>query len=169
MTSITDSTILNSFVSVYDTVPDKWEEAKPFFVEQLKALANTVNVRVIGYYIDVQIPAGKQFIPSSIVPPGNNPGLFREVFRIVVNLGSLVMGANIIPVTNVIFDTNFTLVDTWVAGTNTINAPFNAQVITDANVNLVSNGALPPMITGTVTSPQAFNKAFLFIEYLLQP
>ena len=45
-----DSQILESYVPVYDAAPDKWEDARPFIVEQLKRLANAINVREIGFF-----------------------------------------------------------------------------------------------------------------------
>ena len=40
-----DNQQLESFVPVYDAVPDKWDDARPFIVEQLKRLAFAVNIR----------------------------------------------------------------------------------------------------------------------------
>ena len=35
MSAISDNQMLESFVPIYDVVPDKWEVARPFLVEQL--------------------------------------------------------------------------------------------------------------------------------------
>ena len=165
MTTSLDSQNLQAFVQVYDAVPKEWEEARPYLVEQLKGISNAINVRTIGYYLDVELLTGNLFIPGVTVP-GNNPGVFRDILRFVVDLSPLIAGPNVIPVTPVVFNANFLLIDAWVAGTNTVTPPFNAQVITGANVNLVN---VLGFVGGTVTSPQAFNKGFLIIEYVQTP
>ena len=63
------SQIFESYIPVYDAVPEGWEQARPFIVEQLKALANAANIREIGWYLDEELLSGKQFIPS---PTGLN-------------------------------------------------------------------------------------------------
>ena len=48
-----DSQTLESYVPVYDVVPEKWEEARPFLVEQLKKISEGVNTREIGFFLAV--------------------------------------------------------------------------------------------------------------------
>jgi hypothetical protein len=68
MNSNIDSQVYESYVPVYDSVPEKWEDARQFLVEQLKKISNAVNNREIGYYINDQILSGKQFIGLQATP-----------------------------------------------------------------------------------------------------
>lgn len=151
-----DSTEFDSFIPVYDAVPENWEEAKPFLVEVLKKISNAINIREIGWLLDEQLLSGKAFIPAATVP-GNNPGEYRQVLRKVIDLGALIAGAN--PGVNhgITFDINFTLIDLWVSGTNSIT--FTAR-------NISGNDVLMNSLQIVVTSPQVFDRAFAFVEYI---
>jgi hypothetical protein len=151
-----DSQVFESYVPVYDAVPEKWEDAREFLVEHLKKISNAVNIREIGWYLDEELLSGKQFIPSNAqaLIQGTSP-LARTVLRKVVDCSPLVAGAN--PFSHdIVFDSNFTLIDLWVAATN--SGTLVAQVITDSNVTLDSADI-------NITSPGAFDRAFCFIEY----
>jgi len=84
---------LESFVPVYDAVPEKWEDAREFLVEHLKKISNAVNAREICWFLDEELLSGKLFIPSASNPTGEQQQ-FRSVLRIVVNVSPLVAGAN---------------------------------------------------------------------------
>lgn len=151
---------LESFVPVYDAVPESWEEAKPFIVEQLKRISNAVNIREIGWLLDEEVLSGKAFIPGA--ESLNNVGTsqtFRTVLRKVVDVSPLVLGANAPVAHGITFDTNFTLIDMWVAGTN--SATLTAREISGNDVVMSATNI-------TITSPQAFDRAFCFIEYCLE-
>ncbi len=156
MTVNISSQQLESFVPVYDSVPESWEEAKPFFVEQFKKITNSLNVKTIGFLLDEEILSGQSFIPGATIP-GNNPGQFRSVLRKVVILGALIAGANPGVAHGIIFDANFTLIDLWVSATD--SGTLTARRIT-------GNDVLMNATKIVVTSPQAFNRAFAFIEYI---
>lgn len=143
-----------SYVPVYDAVPETWEEAKPFLVEVLKKISNAVNIRTIGWLLDEELLSGQAFIPG-VVAPGNNPGLFRQVLRIVVNVGPLVAGVNTVA-HGVVFDANLTSIDSWVEATNSTTL----EAVTFAYPELTIMG---PNIV--ITSPGAFDRAFFFWEY----
>ena len=144
-----------SFVPVYDTVPEKWEDARTFLVEQLKKISNAVNIRTIGWLLDQELLSGQAFIPGATVP-GNNPGLFRQVLRKVVDVSPLVAGLNAGVNHGITFDANFTLIDLWVAGTDSVG--FTARDISGNDVIMNATQLV-------ITSPQAFDRAFAFIEY----
>lgn len=144
-----------SYVPVYDAVPETWEDARPFLVEHLKKISNAVNIREIGWLLDEELLSGKAFIPG-ITAPGNNPGQFRQVFRKVIDVSPLVAGVNAYN-HDIVFDANFTLIDLWVCGTNSV--AFTARRITGNDVIMNATQLL-------ITSPQAFDRAFAFIEYI---
>jgi hypothetical protein len=151
-----DSTTFDSYIPVYDAVPDKWEDAKPFLVDVLKKISNAVNIREIGWLLDEELLSGKAFIPGTTIA-GNNPANYRQVLRKVVDVGSLVAGLNPGVAHGITFDTNFTLIDLWVAGTN--SATITARVISGDNVLMNAANLI-------ITSPQTFDRAFAFIEYI---
>ncbi len=153
-----DSQVFESYVPVYDTVPEKWEEARPFLVENLKKISNAVNIREIGFYLDEELLSGKQFIPTTAMSGSNssNSQQFRTIFRKVINVSPLAPGANTFP-HGITFDINFTLIDMWVAATN--STTFIAQVITNASVTMDATNI-------NITSPGAFDRAYCICEYM---
>jgi hypothetical protein len=157
MTLGMDSQNLESYVPVYDVIPEKWENARPFIVEQLKKITNSLNTKEIGFFLDQELLSGKSFVPGvNQLAGGGSSQQFRTVLRIVVNVAPLVIGANTFP-HEITFDANFTLVDLWVAATN--SSTLVAEVITDGNVNLSATNI-------NITSPGAFDRAWCVIEYL---
>ena len=154
MSANLDSQNLESYVPVYDVIPEEWEEARQFLVEQLRKITNGVNSREIGFYLDEELLSGKAFIPG-VTAPGNNPGQFRRILRIVVNVSPLVMGVNTFP-HGVTFDANFTLTHLYVAATNSIT--LMAQEISGNDVVMNATNLV-------ITSPAAFDRAFATIEY----
>ncbi len=157
MSTITTSQEFESFIPVNDVVPEKWDDARVFLIEMLKKISNAVNVREIGWLLDEELLSGKAFVPG-VISPGNNPGVFRQVFRKVIDVSPLVIGANVF-LHGITFDVNFTLVDLWVAATNSVG--FLAQVITNNDVTLNATQIL-------INSPAAYNRAWCVIEYLLE-
>ena len=156
MTINPNSQIFESYVPVYDTVPEEWEEAREFLVEHLKKISNAVNLREIGWLLDEELLSGKAFIPG-ITIPGNNPSNFRQVLRKVVDVGPLVAGLNAGVNHGILFDVNFTLIDLWVAGTN-------SGTLTARDIS--GNDVLMNATQIVITSPQIFDRAFAFIEYI---
>lgn len=157
-----DSQNFDSYVPTYEVIPNEWEAARPVIVEQLKMIANAVNIREIGWFLDEELLSGKQFVPSATNTRGVN-SQFRTVLRYVLNVGPLTPGANTDTVP-IVFDANFTLVDMWVAATN--SSTLNAAVISDNHLALSSTGTVT---TITITSPGTFNIAWLILEYLQEP
>lgn len=156
-----DSQQLESYVPVYDTVPYKWEEARPFLVEQLKKITNAVNIREIGWYLDQELLSGKAFIPG--INNGANAGTsqqFRTILRIVVDVGPLVAGVNPPIPHGVTFDANLTSIDSWVEATN--STTLTAITLVYPELQIVGPNIL-------ITSPGAFDKAFLIWEYCQEP
>ena len=156
MTTPMDSQQLESFVPVYDAVPEKWEEAREFLVEHLKKISNAVNIRELGWLLDEELLSGKAFIPG-FTEPGNNPAEYRQVLRKVVDVSPLVAGLNAGVDHDITFDDNFTLIDLWVAGTD-------SMTLTARDIS--GNDVLMNATQLVITSPQAFDRAFAFVEYI---
>lgn len=148
-----DSQQFESYVPVYDVVPETWEEGRQFLVEQLKKISNAVNVREIGWFLDEELLSGKQLFPGT---SSANDQQFRSILRMVVNTGPLIAGLNPGINHNILFDVNFTLISLWVCGTN--SATFKALTIT-------GNDVLMNATQLVITSPMAFNRSIAVIEY----
>jgi len=141
-----DSQQFESYVPVYDAVPEKWEDAREFLVEHLKKISNAVNIREIGWFLDEELLSGKQFIPSNTqaIIQGTAP-LARTVLRKVVDCSPLIAGAQTFA-HGIIFDSNFSLVDLWVAATNsttlkaTIFCNFDSVSLDATLIHITSNG-----------------------------
>lgn len=142
-----------SYVPVYDVVPEKWEEARDFLVEHLKKISNAVNIREIGWLLDEELLCGKQFIPGT----SNDSQQFRSVLRKVVNCGALISGVNTI-VHGITFNSNFTLIDLWVSATNSVTL----QAITMSDPQNVTMDAT----NINITSPGAYDRSYAILEYI---
>ncbi len=157
-----------SFVPVYDTVPETWEDGRQFLVEQLKRISNAVNVRVVGWFLDEELLAGKFFIPSTTNVTGAAPQ-FRTVLRMVVNTGQLPnAGTKNVP-HGITFDANFTLTQIYGAatepppGTTAIPLPY-VDANPANNIQLYMDGTNVKIVT---TSNQSkYTRSFVTIEYI---
>lgn len=146
---------LESFLPLYDQIPYEWSEAQQFLVEQMRLIAEAVNARSIGFYLEEQLLSGKQFTGLS-----TSPQIYRDIFRKVVNVGPLAVGINTIA-HGINFDSNFTLINMWVAATKS-TAPFKATTI-------VSEPELYMDATDLkITSSSIYDRAYAIIEYILE-
>lgn len=150
---MTSSQEFESFVPVYDVVPEKWDDARDFLVEQLKKISNAVNAREIGYFLDEELLSGKQFISAPNVDP---PNQFRSVFRKVIDCSPLVPGANQFA-HGITFDANFTLTDLWVAATDSMGMTAINMVYSEVDMDAMNIN---------INSPAAYDRAFATVEYM---
>lgn len=154
-----DNQEFESFVPVYDAVPDKWEEARPFIVENLKKISNAVNIREIGWFLDQELLSGKAFIPgANNVLGGSTNQQFRQILRKVIVFPGLVIGANNVP-HGINIDANFTLIQLFGAATN-------ATTLTGEPI---PNGADTISYNATdiiITVAAAYDRAIAVIEYI---
>ena len=149
----------DSYVPVYDTVPEKWEEARQFLVEHLKKISNAVNIREIGFFLDEELLSGKQFIPTAEMSSNQSSDSqqFRTILRKVIDVAPLVAGVNPGVDHNIVFDSRFSLISLWVAGTD--SGALTALVISGNDVLMNSTQIV-------ITSPQAFDRAWCVVEYI---
>lgn len=167
MTLGMDSQQLESYVPVYDVVPEKWEEARPFLVEILKKITNAVNIREIGWFLDEELLSGQAFIPG-IPPAGNSsPSQFRQILRKVVDFGALPnTGLKTVP-HGITFDSNFTLTNLYGASTdpNALLAIGLGHAASSPNqIELYLTSTTINVVTGSNRSN--FTRTFIIIEYL---
>jgi hypothetical protein len=154
-----DSQVLESYVPVYDTVPDKWEDARPFIVEQLKKVSNAINIREIGWFLDEELLSGKAFIPgmNNVLGTGTSQQ-YRQILRKVIEFPGLVIGANAQP-HGITVDANFSLIQLFGSATNATALtgepiPNGADTITYDAINII------------ITVGAAYTRALAVIEYI---
>lgn len=162
-----DSQQFESYLPVYDTIPEKWEDSRPFLVEQLKKIGNAVNIREIGWFSDEELLSGKAFIPGATIA-GNNPGVFRQILRKVVDFGPLPNNSTKTVPHGITFDINFTLISLWAAATDPTN--FVAFQIPFVGQNVATSIALlmdsVNFIITTHDNKSTFTRCFVICEYI---
>lgn len=168
--SFSDNQQLESFVPVYDAIPDKWEEARPFIVEQLKRISNAVNIREIGWFLDEEILSGKAFIPGSApLDELSTSQVFRQVLRKVVDFGPLpAAGTKSVP-HGITFTDNFTLTFMCAAATDPVALVAIPIPLADPTslINAVRLDMDATNVTITVgVDLSAYTRCFVTIEYL---
>lgn len=155
--NFSDDQQLESYLPVYDAIPESWEESRPFLVEQFKRISLAVNIREIGWYLDEELLSGKAFIPGAQSQRDlSTSQVFRTILRKVIDVGPLVNGVNPPIPHGVTNDVNLTSIDSWVEATNSTTN----TVVTLVYPNLQIVGA-----NILITSPGVFDRAFLIWEY----
>ena len=159
-----------TYVPVYNFIPEEWEEARIILIEYLRMISNGINNREVGFLVNDEILAGKFFYPSTPTADDvNNPPQFRPVFRSVIIAGPITAGTNTIAHGLTIND-NFTAVDLWASASNSstnvgtsINGTGNRlagrpglDIDYDAtNINILSNGT--------------YDRTNIYFEYIYEP
>lgn len=141
-----DSQNLESYVPVYDVVPEKWEDARPFIIETLRKITNAVNAREIGFFLDQVLLTGKSFIPGiNNAVDGGSSQQFRSILRIVVDIGPITAGTVSKP-HGIVNDANYEQIALWACATN--STTFTSTVfgnsdtirVVGPNILIVSDG-----------------------------
>jgi hypothetical protein len=154
-----DSQNLESYVPVYDVVPETWEDARPFIVEQFKKLANAVNIREIGFFLDQELLSGKAFVPGmNNMQDAGTSQQYRTVLRTVVVFPGLSPGVNTQP-HNITIDANFSLIQLVGSATNASSLtgepiPNGADKISYNSTNII------------ITVAASYTRAFAIMEYI---
>lgn len=157
--SFSDAQQLESFVPVYDAVPEKWEDARPFMVEQLKRISNAVNIREIGWFLDEELLSGKAFIPGSTNMDNlSTSQTFRTILRKVIVFPGLSVGVNT-QAHGLTVDANFSLIQLFGAATNA--TAFTGEPIPNG-ADTISYDATNIIITVAA----AYTRAFAVIEFI---
>jgi|ERR1700722_1497415 len=157
-----DSQQLESYVPVYDVVPEKWDDARPFLVEQLKRITTAVNIREIGWYLDQELLSGKAYIPgSNNVLDGGSSQTFRSILRKVIVFPTLSPGANT-QLHGITVDANFTLIQLWGAATNA--TAMTGETIPNGNDTISYNST--SIIINVASS---YTRGLAVIEYIQEP
>lgn len=158
-----DSQYFESYVPVYDTVPESWEEAKPFLVEQLKKIAMAVNAREIGWYLDEELLSGKAFIPSTNTSQiGDISQRYRSILRKVVEFGALPNTGSKAALHGIDITDNFTLVSMSACATD----PINLMSLPIPNLGIRMNMDSTNINITTSNDMTSYTRCFVIIEYI---
>lgn len=79
---MTPSNDFDTYIPVYNAIPEEWEDARQFLIERLREIVDGVNARDYASYIDRDTLNGQLWLPGI----GTS---FRDVFRKVIDLGGL--------------------------------------------------------------------------------
>lgn len=80
----------DTFLTVYEAIPDEWDDAQEFLTEQLREITNGVNDRDVGIYYDDIYANGQKWQPSSAALSSTTTQAEpRTVFRKLIDLGGL--------------------------------------------------------------------------------
>ncbi len=149
---------LETFVPVYNVIPETWEEARPFFVEILKKYGDGINRRENGFFLDQEVVAGKSFIPgSNDILDGGQSDVYRTVFRIVVDVGPITAGVVTTP-HGIVNDTNYEQIALWACATN--STTLTSTVFGNSDTIRVVG---PDII---ITSDGIYDRCKAYLEYI---
>lgn len=148
---MTSNQNLQTFVPVYNFIPQGENELREFLVEQLRVMADASNAREVASYLEEELLTGGQFIPST-----NNTQEMRSIFRKTLSTGAIAAGNNTVP-HGITFDSNFTLIKLWVAATDYTTT--TAAIITDDHVSMDGTNI-------NINASMAYDKGYVVVEYL---
>lgn len=152
MSSTSQNQVFETFVPVYDVVPEKWDDARQFLVEHLKKISNAVNAREICWYLNENVLSGKQFFPGT-------SGEFRSIFRLIVDFSPLTIGVNSKP-HGITIDANFRLIALYGACSDAV--AFTGGPINQPNIDYDATNI-------NITSTAAFDYAQAVMEFIQEP
>lgn len=166
-----DSQVYESYLPVYDAVPQKWEEARPFIVEQLKRVAQAINIREIGWFLDEELISGKQFIPSSssYSSSSSNSQQYRTILRKVIDFGALPNTATKSVPHGIVVDSNFTLMQIYGAATDStgmlsIPLPFVSAASPARPIQLFMTSS--DVVVITTENNSNYTRSFIVLEFI---
>ena len=156
---------LQTYLPVYDTMPDDWADAKATLVENLKKMTNVINTKERGTMFLEQIISGGQLFGTTA--SAQQP---RTIYRTVVNFGGLPNATTTTVPHNINIDVNFTLVDLFISATNpTALTSFSLKYWSqDATEDILISLTSTNIVVKTLTDYSAFTRSIVVIEYVLE-
>ncbi len=162
------STSFESYLPAYDTIPEKWEEARGVIVEHLKIISNEINIREIGWFLDQELLSGKAFIPTQQqIDQGSTSQSYRTVLRKVIDFGTLPnFGTKTVP-HEIIFDGNFSLIQMFLSATDPVNLlAFGLMYWSNDPGSIILNMDSNDVIVTTASDYSDYTRSYVVIEYI---
>lgn len=162
-----ENDIFQSFLPVYSAIPENWDDARPFIVEQFKRIANSVNFKEIGFFIDEEVLSGKAFIPG--ISTGYTSQTFRQVLRKVIDFGMLPDTTTKNVPHEIDIDGNFTLISLTACATDpvafvSIPIPYVDTVALANQIEIDIDATNINITTGS--NRNNFTRCYVILEYL---
>ncbi len=154
-----------SYIPVYDVIPENWESARQILTEYLKKITNAVNIREIGWFLEEELLSGRQFFPGVTSSPNNQQ--YRSVFRKVIDFGALPnAGTKSIP-HGISVTINTSLVQLYAAATqpntNFIPIPFSSPTLAN-NIQIYMDTT--NIYITTAIDYSAYTRCFVSVHYI---
>ncbi len=167
MTTPIDSQQLESYVPVFDDLPNTWDAARPILVEHLKKISNGLNDREIGFFLDEELLSGKAFFPSATVVPGN-PQQMRQILRKVIDFGTLPNAGTKSVAHGITFDINFSLMTLYFAATDPVNfLAFGLEYWSQNPAeDIILNMDVTNVNVKTTANYSTYTRCYVVIEYI---
>lgn len=154
--TFSDSQQLETYVPVYDVIPEKWEDARAYIIEQQRRMSDAINIREIGWFLDEEVLTGKAFVPGTNT--GGTSQQYRSILRKVIVFPGLTVGANTQP-HGLTIDGNFTLIAMYGAATNA--TLFTGEPLPNGGDTVRYNAT-----NVIVTVASAYTRAVITMEYI---
>lgn len=170
MTTPSDNQIFESYVPVYDAIPEGWEDSRAFIVEQFRRMATAINIREIGWHLDEEVLTGKAFIPTeNTLSDGYTSQQFRQVLRKVIDFGELPNATTKQVEHGININENFTLVQFYGSATDPstlVGLPIPYANPTALNQSISLDYDSTYVIIGTGIDRTNYTRCYVVIEYL---
>jgi hypothetical protein len=165
MSTSVSSQQLESYIPVYDVVPEKWEDARTMINEQLRKISNAINVREIGFFLDEELLSGKSFIPGASSPDDQ---VFRSMLRKVIVFGALPDSSTKTIPHGITVDSNFSIIDMYLSATDPIGLTgFSLQYWDSTGTAPITVSYDSTNVIVTTTGHYSnFTTSFIILEYI---
>jgi hypothetical protein len=156
------SQIDESYIPVYDTVPEKWEEARVFLNEKLKAISNALDIREIGWFLDEETLTGQQFIPAT-----TSNQQYQPIFRMVINFGVLPDSSTKSVAHNVEVNELFVLMNLYISATDPSDLiGFSLQYWSVASADIELSYTSTDVVVTTQSDYSNYTTSYVVMEYI---
>lgn len=164
----TPSNEYDTYIPVYNDIPENWEESRQFLVEQTREMTNGINAREVAIYVEDEQLTGGQFVKGTATPPQ-----FRNIFRKVVPFGALPnAGAKSVP-HNITLSPDTLIIKhhAWgndLVGNLSIPIPY-VNVLNPADGVQIERIGANITITTTTGNYINYTSTFVILEYIQEP
>jgi len=158
-----DDQKLDVYLPIYDLLPAEWQESRTFIAQVLRRIANTLNIREIGWYLDEEVIAGQLYIPG-VTAASNNymRPMYRTVYRKVIDFGALPNAATKTVAHGIPMTSSYTITRLYGAATDPV--ALSAQPIPNRDISLVMLAS--SIAVSTALNLSAYTRSFVVVEYM---
>jgi hypothetical protein len=160
-----DDQKLDVYLPIYDSLPEDWKESRTFIAQVLRRIANTLNTREVGWYLDDETISGQSFIPGVSSTTNNYiKPLFRNVYRKVVDFGALPNAATKTVAHGIQITSSYTITRIYGAATDPV--ALSAQPIPNRDISLVLTATA--IAISTTLNLSIYTRCYVVVEYMTE-